>query len=166
MRVVRPVSFLLAILGVVATVSHVVSALPTQSIGAWASNGALPGAPSGAATVTLADDRMLVIGGVLSDGTTTGAITVYDANLNVLVQVGELASPRSGHAAALLPDGRVLVTGGGVDFTASAEIELFDPATGVSAIVASMTDARARHAAATLLGRTRADRRRRERRRR
>ena len=149
-RFVRYFSALLAIGVVFTSVSLVVNALPTQGIGTWASNGALPGLPSGAATVTLADDRALVIGGMLSDGTTTRAISVYDAHANAVVQVGELTSARSGHAAVLLPDGRVLVVGGGVNDAASAEIELFDPSTGVSAIVASLAQARARHAAALL----------------
>src|SRR6185436_12192769 len=108
-------SALLAIGVVFTSVSLVVNALPTQSIGTWASNGPLPGLPSGAATVTLADDRAVVIGGVLPDGTTSRAISVYDSQANALSQVGELAAARSGHAAVLLPDGRILVVGGGVN---------------------------------------------------
>ncbi len=150
-RLARLLVSVLSILGVLASVSLVVNALPTQSVGAWETNGALPGAPSGAATVTLADDRMLVIGGILPDGTPSNVIAVYDAVANALLPVGEMASPRSGHAAVLLQDGRVLISGGGVNDAASAEIEVFDTATGLSSIVAAMTDARARHGAAVLL---------------
>ena len=87
-RFVRYSSALLAIGAVFTSVSLVVNALPTQSVGTWASNGALPGLPSGAATVTLADDRAVVIGGMLADGTTSRAISVYDAQANAHVAIG------------------------------------------------------------------------------
>jgi hypothetical protein len=144
-------AFVCALIVALTSVSFVVQALPTQSIGTWAPAGTLPGAPTGASVVTLADGRTLVIGGMLPDDTPTNAVMLYDANLNALGAVGQLAAARSGHAAAVLKDGRVIVVGGVVNGTTSAEIEIFDPATGDSEVVATLTTARSQHAAAALL---------------
>jgi len=140
-----------ALIVALTSVSFVVQALPTQSLGTWAPNGTLPGAPTGASVVTLADGRTLVMGGVLPDDTPTSAVMLYDADVNAMGAVGRLAAARSWHAAAVLKDGRVVVVGGIVGGTTSAEIEIFDPATGDSEVVATLTTARSRHAAATLL---------------
>ncbi len=147
----RYISALVCALIVVTSVSFVVQALPTQSIGTWAPTGTLPGAPTGASVVTLADGRTLVMGGVLPDDTPTSAVMLYDAEPNATSPVGQLAAARSGHAAAVLSDDRVIVIGGVVDGTASADIEIFDPATGESTVVASLNTSRSQHAAATLL---------------
>ena len=59
---------------------------------------------------------------------------------------GSLNSPRLGHTATLMRDGKVLVTGGFDDTGATlATAELFDPATGTWAFTAPMTNARAFH---------------------
>src|SRR5688572_2704139 len=150
-RFVRRCSAVLVIGIVLTSISLVVNALPSQSIGTWASNGALPGLPSGASVVTLADGRTLMIGGVLPDDTPTSAVMLYDATLNALGPVGQLTAARSGHAAALLRDGRVVVIGGVVEGATNAAIEIFDPATGESTVVASLTSPRSQHAAAALL---------------
>src|SRR5688572_7339560 len=131
--------------------SFILHALPTQSIGTWAPNGSLPGTPTGASVVTLADGRTLVMGGVLADDTPTSAVLLYDAELNAMSAVGQLTAARSAHAAAVLKDGRVIVVGGIVNGTTSGAIEIFDPATGNSAVVATLTTARSQHAVATLL---------------
>lgn len=55
-----------------------------------------------------------------------------------------------GHTATLLDDGRVLVAGGTVNGLISSDIELFDPASGTSTLVALMVQPRTDHAAARL----------------
>ena len=60
-------------------------------------------------------------------------------------------SPRSGHTATLLKDGRVLVVGGVTDGgLLSTDIEMFDPATGTSMLVAQLAEPRRGHVAAAL----------------
>ena len=63
---------------------------------------------------------------------------------------GDLVVARSGHAAALLKDGRVLYAGGMASDGPSFDVEIYDPATGVSAHAGDMTLARVDHAAAAL----------------
>ncbi|MBZ4374150.1 kelch repeat-containing protein [Corallococcus sp. AS-1-6] len=64
---------------------------------------------------------------------------------------GSLAGARSGHKAALLPDGKVLVVGGlrsDIDFLATAE--LYDPATGTWSPTGTMAEGRWQHTATLL----------------
>jgi len=66
---------------------------------------------------------------------------------------GSMITARSQHTATLLPDGRVLVTGGvsqagGYHTLSSAE--LYDPATGLFTVAASMTTGRRMHEATLL----------------
>ena len=64
-------------------------------------------------------------------------------------------TPRLGHMATLLPDGRVLVAGGRVHFDGEGsdfigDAELYDPATGMWAAIQSMIFARAGQTATLL----------------
>jgi len=99
-------------------------------------------------TATLLEDgRVLIIGGCATDGCTTAEVaptTEFYAPDHGFTPGPELAQPRQGHSAALLPDGRVLVVGGwareGTPPLDSAEV--FDPATGRFRAVAPMTTRR------------------------
>jgi hypothetical protein len=91
-----------------------------------------------------------------SDLALTIALRVVDAFTPTADLTGtacsSMASPRAGHAMALLPDGRVLITGG-FSFGASGSIiphsdaELYDPATGKFSAVSSSRFQRWGHAA-------------------
>ena len=73
------------------------------------------------------------------------------SNTGSLTRGAEMLSPRSGHTATLLPDGRVLIAGGmrrNQDFYRSAE--LFDPATGKFQPTGEMLLGRVGHAAVLL----------------
>lgn len=109
----------------------------------------------------LADGRVLFVGGtgtsVRMDGPDTEDITglateILDPATGTFTEAGRLGTPRTGHAATLLQDGRVLITGGlaagGEQFLVSAEI--IDPATGVSTPTGDMTAPKALHAAVLL----------------
>ncbi|MEW2354303.1 DUF6603 domain-containing protein [Spirillospora sp. NPDC029432] len=84
-------------------------------------------------------DRVLVIGGALPTGDGERAVAfceLYDPATRTWTPTGSLHTPRKGHQATVLADGRVLVTGGDavpampyrVDSLATAE--LYDPNTG------------------------------------
>ena len=67
------------------------------------------------------------------------------------VLTGNLNTPRKGHTATLLADGRVLVAGGwSSDDAQQNSAELYDPATGTWTPTGSMTRPRSRHTATTL----------------
>lgn len=63
----------------------------------------------------------------------------------------ELSTPRSGHAATLLPSGRVLITGG-VDSSGNplASAEVYDPVTKTTTVVGPMAFARVHHTSTLL----------------
>jgi hypothetical protein len=91
---------------------------------------ALPGgARSGAATVALADGRLLTSGGAGPAGTIAAADLLDPTDLDV-APIASMVEPRWGHALARLADGRVLAAGGiGAASTALDSVELYDPAT-------------------------------------
>src|SRR5205807_456804 len=77
----------------------------------------------------LTDGRVLIAGGVGTNGRISKRIDLYDPRQkNVSRATGELASARQNHAATLLSDGRVLFTGGNNDSRNALSIpEVFDP---------------------------------------
>ena len=82
------------------------------------------------AATLLLDGRVLLSGGRLHGGADSAllqAAEVFDPVTGRWAAIEDMIQARSGHAATLLPDGRVLVVGGAADLEASAE--LYDPAT-------------------------------------
>jgi len=76
---------------------------------------------------------------------------LYDPMTHSFAATGQLSTPRAGHEAVLLTDGRVLIVGGvglGWSFLASAEI--YDPRTQRFTATGAMQEARASHAAVRL----------------
>ncbi len=80
--------------------------------------------------VALADGRVLVSGGEDSSGL-LASVVVFNPQTQTWSPNGTLNAPRSEHASALLPDGRVLMYGG--LGPAGDTYEIYDPATGTSA---------------------------------
>lgn len=65
-----------------------------------------------ASAVTLADGRVLVIGGLNRDGAGSTSVDLYDPNADALCHIGELKYGRWLASAVRLRNGRVLVLGG------------------------------------------------------
>jgi Ca2+-binding RTX toxin-like protein len=96
--------------------------------GTFTPTGSMSVPRSGEAAAPLPDGRVLVVGGCCSSTYpySLSSAEVFDPATNSFSSagVGSMTIPRSGAAAAPLPDGRVLVVGGG-----SSSAEVFDPAT-------------------------------------
>lgn len=107
---------------------------------------------------TLADDRVVLIG-----GTALFAVECFDPHTGQLSEMGKILTPRAEHEATLLPDGKILVTGGITGhflyrngqfhrrLNALAVAEIFDPVSGTSVRVSPMLVPRRGHTQ-TLLG--------------
>lgn len=86
--------------------------------------------------VTLADNRVLIIGGADNTGAILSSCEIYDPATNSFSPAASMATPRMLHAACRLADGRVMVAGGvsALDFvnlavTALNTVEIYNPAT-------------------------------------
>jgi hypothetical protein len=104
----------------------------------------------------LQNGTVLIAGGVndvpLQPQETFASAEFYDPKTGTFTtsaQTGSMGTPRSGHAATLLPSGEVLITGGGSSMSLSSA-ELFDPATGAFSPTVSMMAKRAGHTATLL----------------
>lgn len=128
--------------------------------GTWTFSGSLIQARAGARAVTLADGRVLVVGG-WSDtysypkyGTAPlASAEVLDPATGTWTAAGSLAVPRAGFALVALADGGALVAGGLVEGDARAPTALaerFDPRAGTWSAAADMPTAAFVRAAARL----------------
>ncbi len=131
----------------------------TPSSGSWSATGSLSTARSAHTATALgdqisggADPRVLVTGGVGSDGSRQASAELYDESSGVWTNTGALAAARSSHTATLLPNGLVLVAGGGgADGSPQASAELYDPATAHWSSTGALAGARSSHTATVLL---------------
>jgi N-acetylneuraminic acid mutarotase len=99
----------------------------------WVATGSLNVARSAHTATLLPDGKVLVVGGFTDSSTgvvTLDSAELYDPATRSWTFTGSLAQPRAGHAATLLPNGRVLVVGGGLGTETAGTAELYDPATG------------------------------------
>ena len=104
--------------------------------GTWSRTGDLSEAREDATAVTLADGRVLVVGGT---GPNSGgdspfaSAEIYDPAAGTWTAAGSLETPREGFSLVSLPDGGALVAGGIAGATgtlsATASAERFDPRT-------------------------------------
>lgn len=105
---------------------------------------------------TLQNGKVLIVGGAtpIGGGYTqeTASAEIYDPSTGLFAPTGSLTTPRYGHTATLLPNGRVLVAGGYQNETQNSvqTVELYDPTTGTFTTTGSLSVPRG-GAPATLL---------------
>jgi len=120
----------------------------------WSAAGTLVSPRDQETATTLPDGTILIVGGMGGTGTTIGpslaSAEIYDPATGTSTPTGAMMTPRSGHTATLLPDGRVLVVGGFNDWAALASAELFDPVSGEWTPTDSLAEGRGFHTATLL----------------
>jgi hypothetical protein len=104
--------------------------------------------------VTLADGRVMLVGGALHAGGETKVAEIYDPATRTFTSTGSLTVARDDARASRLTDGKVVVTGGravGTYFGLSTA-EIWDPTSGAFSPFASMATGRYDHVAEALPG--------------
>ncbi len=125
----------------------------------WELSGASFGVGLFSQTTALDDGRLLFTGGLALNGQPTDKAAIYDpATQKTLVLT--MATPRAGHGASLMKNGKVLVTGGfksvslndPLAFFAAIQSssEIYDPTTDTFSNGTVMLEARAFHSSSTL----------------
>ena len=97
----------------------------------------------------LADGRVLVVGGVSSDGLALDSSEIYDPSNDTWAIGPTLATARSDHSATVLASGRVLIAGG-VNTSATSNSVEYNPGTNTFINSATMPGARYAHVAVLL----------------
>jgi N-acetylneuraminic acid mutarotase len=97
--------------------------------GAWDDTGTMALQRQSFTATTLADGRVVTIGGGGADDAGARSAEIYDPTSGTWSSTGSMADPRFGHTATLLLNGSVLVVGGyaGGGFEALRSAELYAP---------------------------------------
>jgi hypothetical protein len=112
------------------------------------------------AAEALEDGRILLTGGLPATGSDIRAVAtaeLFDPATGKFAATGSMGSPRTGHTATRLANGKLLIAGGrnstclfGCQELTWASAELFDPATGTFSPTGTMAQARYGHTATPL----------------
>src|SRR4051812_30085570 len=125
----------------------------------WSSAGQMLHVRDTHTATLLRDGRVLIAGGLTCCRILnpvpefyTNTAEIYDPASGEFTSTGSMSAPRGGHAAVLLPDGRVLVSGGDNDDGALAPVstEIYDPATGEFSAGGDLQGPRDSHSAIAL----------------
>jgi hypothetical protein len=105
-----------------------------------------------AASVTLPNGKVLILGGRDVLGDPIKLVKLFDPATKSISSLAPLAAGRSNHTATLLPSGKVLVMGGyDADWNIVSQVELYDPSgSGSTQVLTSAHLARANHTAVLL----------------
>jgi hypothetical protein len=125
--------------------------LYNPATGTWTPTGSLNDAREGHTATPLDDGRVLVAGGLGSNGPLASA-ELYDPATGAWTATGSLNDARRAHSATMLGNGLLLVAGGYDDFLPGwlSGAELYDPATGIWTRTGNLQHERAHHGAARL----------------
>ena len=129
-----------------------------QLPGTFTQAGSMTAARTYHTATLLLDGKVLIAGGIqetpnLDPGSVLAGAELYDPATATFSTIGKMASPRFGHSATLLADGRVLIAGGRSAVDAASQlssVELYDPATGTFAGAGDMMQPRNFHSAIAL----------------
>lgn len=120
--------------------------------GTFASTASMATARAGARAVLLSvNGKVLIGGGVASNGKELASAELYDPWAGTFVSTGSMGTARGGFTGVLLPNGSVLIAGGqssGTAYLSSAEI--YNPVAGTFAATGSMSQSRSGHSASLL----------------
>jgi hypothetical protein len=149
-------SFVLPIL-LLCAAGHGAIAL-AQSQGAFAASGNMATERMGHTATLLTNGKVLIAGGnaTLAGSPVWASAELYDPLTGKFALTGSMTTPRAGHTATLLPDGRVLIAGGyssqeaGLRGNPLASTELYDPSTNTFTATGPMTRPRQGHTATLL----------------
>src|SRR5262249_34363258 len=92
--------------------------------------------------------KVLVAGG--HNGSILSSAELYHPASGTWTATGSLGTPRTAHAATLLPNGKVLVAGGDNGSSILSSAELYDPGSGTWTATGSLGTARTVHKASLL----------------
>ena len=122
--------------------------------GTWTPTGSLNLARQHHTLTLLPGGKVLAAGGCDFGGLVNSFTNaeVYDPVAKTWTTINAMHTPRFGHTATLLPNGKVLVAGGNNTFTSTllAGTELYDPADGSWTVSGSMSTGRYNHTATLL----------------
>ncbi len=121
------------------------------SSGIWQLTGSLTLGRREHTATLLISGKVLVVGGLIDDNSTTGTAELYDPDNGTWESASSLSIARFRHTATRLPSGKVLVVGGRSQIDSSTPTaELFDPDLNLWRTVSSLENERYWHTATLL----------------
>ncbi len=129
--------------------------LYTPATGTWATTGSLATPRVRYTATLLPNGQVLAVGGSYYDNDNLPRVAgceLYNPATGFWSPISNLATPRFGHTATLLPNGKVLVAGGSNGSSFVANAELYDPVKGTWSPTGSLANARGLHTASLLPG--------------